>query len=63
MNVIQATIAALASQKTPQDIAKMPGKKVHDLEMTYYGMDLPNMEFTLVFKILLIVVFNVLDIL
>ncbi|KAJ2996323.1 28S ribosomal protein S5, mitochondrial, partial [Globomyces sp. JEL0801] len=36
MNVIQATFAALASQKTPQDIAKMRGKKVHDLEMTYY---------------------------
>ncbi|KAI8902222.1 ribosomal protein S5, C-terminal domain-containing protein [Globomyces pollinis-pini] len=42
MNVIQATFAALASQKTPQDIAKMRGKKVHDLEMTYYGMDLPK---------------------
>jgi ribosomal protein S5 len=37
LNVIQGTFAALASQKTPSDIAKMRGKKVHDVEMTYYG--------------------------
>lgn len=37
MNVIKATFEAFGSQKTPQDIAKMRGKKVFDVEMEYYG--------------------------
>ncbi|KAI9310000.1 ribosomal protein S5, C-terminal domain-containing protein [Dichotomocladium elegans] len=37
MNVIKATFEALSSQKMPQDIAKMRGKKVTDVQGVYYG--------------------------
>lgn len=37
MNVIKGTFAALASQKRPDEIALARGKKVMDVERTYYG--------------------------
>ncbi|KAI7887474.1 ribosomal protein S5 domain 2-like protein [Lichtheimia hyalospora FSU 10163] len=37
MNVIKATFEALSNQKMPQDIAKMRGKKVTDVQGIYYG--------------------------
>lgn len=37
MNVIKATFEALKQQKRPDEIARARGKKVHDVEMTYYG--------------------------
>ncbi|KAJ3272266.1 28S ribosomal protein S5, mitochondrial [Terramyces sp. JEL0728] len=37
MNIIKATFEALNKQKKPEDIARMRGKKVVDVEMTYYG--------------------------
>jgi ribosomal protein S5 len=37
MNVIKAAFAALDEQKQPSEIARMRGKKVIDVEMTYYG--------------------------
>jgi ribosomal protein S5 len=40
MNVIKATFAALDAQKDPVDIARMRGKKVIDVEQTYFGMGL-----------------------
>ncbi|SAM09206.1 hypothetical protein [Absidia glauca] len=39
MNVIKATFEALSSQKLPEDIAKMRGKKLADVQRTYYGGD------------------------
>ena len=36
-NVVQATFQALRSQKSPADIARLRGKKVVDMEETYYG--------------------------
>lgn len=37
MNVIKATFEALSNQKQPQDIAKMRGKKLADVQHIYYG--------------------------
>lgn len=37
MNVIKATFEALSSQRLPEDIAKMRGKKLVDVQRTYYG--------------------------
>lgn len=37
MNVIKATFEALSSQKQPEDIAKMRGKKLADVQHVYYG--------------------------
>lgn len=37
MNVIKATFEALSHQKQPQDIAKMRGKKLADVQHVYYG--------------------------
>ncbi|KAI8372703.1 uncharacterized protein BYT42DRAFT_518685 [Radiomyces spectabilis] len=37
MNVIKATFDALSSQKMPQDIAKIRGKKLADVQHVYYG--------------------------
>lgn len=37
LNVIQGAFAALLTQKTPLEIARMRGKKIHDVEMSYYG--------------------------
>jgi ribosomal protein S5 len=39
MNVIKATFEALSSQKLPEDIAKMRGKKLADVQRTYYSGD------------------------
>lgn len=39
MNVIKATFEALSNQKLPEDIAKMRGKKLADVQHTYYGGD------------------------
>lgn len=37
MNVIKGTFEALATQKTPEDVARMRGKKVVDVRQAYYG--------------------------
>lgn len=37
MNVIKATFEALSRQKLPEDIAKMRGKKLADVQHVYYG--------------------------
>jgi small subunit ribosomal protein S5 len=37
MNVIKATFEALTHQKQPEDIAKMRGKKLADVQHVYYG--------------------------
>ncbi|KAI9094588.1 ribosomal protein S5, C-terminal domain-containing protein [Phlyctochytrium arcticum] len=37
MNVIKATFEALKQQREPEDIALARGKKVVDVEMTYFG--------------------------
>lgn len=37
MNVIKATFEALSSQKQPEDIAKMRGKKLADVQHIYFG--------------------------
>ncbi|KAG2232207.1 ribosomal protein S5, C-terminal domain-containing protein [Thamnidium elegans] len=37
MNVIKATFEALSNQKQPEDIAKMRGKKLADVQHVYYG--------------------------
>ncbi|TPX42621.1 hypothetical protein SeMB42_g05055 [Synchytrium endobioticum] len=37
MNVCKAMFDALAHQKTPEHIAKMRGKKVSDVTLTYFG--------------------------
>lgn len=37
MNVIKATFEALDHQRLPDDIAKMRGKKVLDVQHVYYG--------------------------
>ncbi|CCG83856.1 protein of unknown function [Taphrina deformans PYCC 5710] len=37
MNVVKATFEALKAQKLPQTIAKERGRKIVDLEQTYYG--------------------------
>ncbi|KAI9476303.1 MAG: ribosomal protein S5, C-terminal domain-containing protein [Benjaminiella poitrasii] len=37
MNVIKATFEALSHQKQPEDIAKMRGKKLEDVQHVYYG--------------------------
>ncbi|ORX51329.1 hypothetical protein DM01DRAFT_1307791, partial [Hesseltinella vesiculosa] len=37
MNVIKATFEALSHQRLPEDIAKMRGKKLVDVQRTYYG--------------------------
>lgn len=37
MNVVKAMLAALKSQKLPSTIAKERGRKIVDLEQTYYG--------------------------
>ncbi|KAG2222919.1 hypothetical protein INT45_013550 [Circinella minor] len=37
MNVIKATFEAFSNQKMPQDIAKMRGKKLADVQSVYYG--------------------------
>ncbi|KAI8876183.1 ribosomal protein S5 domain 2-like protein [Backusella circina FSU 941] len=37
MNVIKATFEALSSQKLPEDIARMRGKKLADVQHVYYG--------------------------
>ncbi|KAI8060419.1 ribosomal protein S5, C-terminal domain-containing protein [Gilbertella persicaria] len=37
MNVIKATFEALSHQKQPQDIAKMRGKKLADVQHVYFG--------------------------
>ncbi len=42
MNVIKAIFAALDNQKKPEEIAKLRGKKVVDVERTYYGVTLPK---------------------
>ncbi|KAI8337632.1 ribosomal protein S5, C-terminal domain-containing protein [Chlamydoabsidia padenii] len=39
MNVIKATFEALSNQTLPDDIAKMRGKKLADVQRTYYGGD------------------------
>ncbi|ORZ11233.1 ribosomal protein S5, C-terminal domain-domain-containing protein [Absidia repens] len=39
MNVIKATFDALSSQRLPDDIAKMRGKKLADVQRAYYGGD------------------------
>jgi ribosomal protein S5 len=39
MNVTKATFEALSSQKQPDDIAKMRGKKLADVQRTYYAGD------------------------
>ncbi|KAI8140766.1 ribosomal protein S5, C-terminal domain-containing protein [Fennellomyces sp. T-0311] len=36
MNVIKATFEALSNQKMPEDIAKMRGKKLADVQAVYY---------------------------
>ncbi|KAG9296413.1 hypothetical protein G9A89_015005 [Geosiphon pyriformis] len=38
MNVIKATFEALANQRLPQDIARQRGKKLVDVQHTYYGV-------------------------
>jgi ribosomal protein S5 len=40
LNIIKGTFAALKSQKTAEDIARMRGKKVVDVEAHYYGYGL-----------------------
>lgn len=40
MNVIKATFAALMMQKNPETIAKMRGKKLVDVQKTYFGTSL-----------------------
>ena len=42
MNVIKGAFEALGTQKRPVDIARMRGKKVSDVEMTYYGTKFSN---------------------
>jgi ribosomal protein S5 len=37
MNVIKATFEALKLQRTPEEIARMRGKKIVDVASTYYG--------------------------
>ncbi|KAF7722697.1 28S ribosomal protein S5, mitochondrial [Apophysomyces ossiformis] len=37
MNVIKATFEALSNQKLPEDIARMRGKKLVDVQNVYYG--------------------------
>ncbi|KAL0085766.1 ribosomal protein S5 domain 2-type protein [Phycomyces blakesleeanus] len=37
MNVIKATFEALSHQKLPEDIAKMRGKKLADVQHVYFG--------------------------
>ncbi|KAI8904323.1 ribosomal protein S5, C-terminal domain-containing protein [Gorgonomyces haynaldii] len=37
MNVVNATFAALLNQQNPQKIAQQRGKKLIDVEKTYYG--------------------------
>ncbi|KAI8382277.1 ribosomal protein S5, C-terminal domain-containing protein [Blakeslea trispora] len=37
MNVIKATFEALSHQKQPEDIAKMRGKKLADVQHVYFG--------------------------
>ncbi len=37
LNITQAFFEALTLQKSPQDIAQLRGKKIMDVEMTYYG--------------------------
>ncbi|KAI8073109.1 ribosomal protein S5, C-terminal domain-containing protein [Gongronella butleri] len=37
MNVIKATFEALSNQRLPEDIAKIRGKKLVDVQSTYYG--------------------------
>ncbi|RUP50136.1 ribosomal protein S5, C-terminal domain-containing protein [Jimgerdemannia flammicorona] len=37
MNVVKATFEALNHQRLPEDIAKMRGKKVLDVQHVYYG--------------------------
>ncbi|KAJ3046068.1 28S ribosomal protein S5, mitochondrial [Rhizophlyctis rosea] len=37
MNVIQGTIDALKTQKTPEDLARIRGRKLIDVQKTYYG--------------------------
>ncbi|CAO3594038.1 unnamed protein product [Absidia cylindrospora] len=39
MNVIKATFEALSNQRLPDDIAKMRGKKLADVQRAYYGGD------------------------
>ena len=38
MNVIKGTIDALATQKRPEEIARNRGRKLIDIERTYYGL-------------------------
>jgi ribosomal protein S5 len=37
LNVVKATFEALKQQKLPIDIARIRGKKIYDVEKTYYG--------------------------
>ncbi|KAL2919611.1 28S ribosomal protein S5, mitochondrial [Polyrhizophydium stewartii] len=37
LNVIKGTFSALASQRSPADLARLRGKKVVDIQMAYYG--------------------------
>jgi ribosomal protein S5 len=37
MNVIKATFEALQHQKFPEEIAQLRGKKLADVQHTYYG--------------------------
>ncbi|KAJ3354697.1 28S ribosomal protein S5, mitochondrial [Kappamyces sp. JEL0680] len=44
INVVKATFAALDAQKDPSDIARMRGKKVVDVESTYFGLALQKRQ-------------------
>ncbi|KAJ3299396.1 T-complex protein 1 subunit beta [Borealophlyctis nickersoniae] len=39
LNVVKGTFEALKQQKRPEEIAAARGKKVMDVELTYYGLD------------------------
>ncbi|KAI9017846.1 ribosomal protein S5, C-terminal domain-containing protein [Gaertneriomyces semiglobifer] len=39
MNVIKAMFEALKTQRLPEEIARMRGKRVEDVELRYYGMN------------------------
>jgi ribosomal protein S5 len=40
MNVIKATFAALAMQRSPEVLARQRGKRIVDVQRTYYGVAL-----------------------
>ncbi len=42
MNVVKATFDALHRQRTPEEVARLRGKRLVDVEMVYYGAPSPQ---------------------